>query len=524
MNKDSLQSIKLKLLSEWRSRTGKTAIFLCIVYSIGSMGYSLYFEDKKWADDESLRLGILSALFGIGCVWAGLVSMQDAWIRFFRIKLTFPFWVIVPTSGLFAILPGLLGLIAVIKNLWILFFAVFAVGLLAWIASAIYATFRLFPKMMTTLLILICILFGFEIIDGFDVAKLLVVIKMAMVANFAIYLTGIAVILILIFGFLIKNFFTPKSKKSGKTDCELKTVPIGNSTKITNEDRWQDRISFHDQQSGLIAVFHDWWEYRMGAYHWGLSLFDGEKDISAEHVDVTLNDEKSPKRYQRPSNYQPWAMDGDVLALLPKENTWLSFYFPRKRQLQDIPHLTRVSGLVCSPKIPRIAISRGTEKVQLVNLDGHLITDLPIQGLEPGHPPFLAWLEDGHHLISISKHPLFQETTLILFDGKTGAVLTTTTINPIDLVPYDHEKFKVIDRERGFPLITSPNSGSMGRLLDEWNEIKLENQDDILQLEIYRPVGDLLPWDSGTSPQDLGPVVRVERRQIRVRLQITSSG
>ncbi|MBF0382815.1 MAG: hypothetical protein HQL69_17480 [Magnetococcales bacterium] len=314
--------------------------------------------------------------------------------------------------------------------------------------------------------------------------------------------------------------FLEKLWKKGCKSKQVKVIVIENSKMDDDAGRFQDQAQFFEGFSGLTALFHDWWEYRMASYHWGLSIFHGEEDLSQAHTDITFNAGREAKRYRLPDNYQPWVMRGEALVLLSQDQSGLQIYYPKKRILEQTPHTGLVGGLVCSPELPRIAIAKGAKNVQLIDLEGSLIAELPIRGPDSGRSPFLAWLKSGRHLLGISRSSNHYKPSLMVFDGKTGALLHSIDLNPEELVPYDHKKFSVIDRELGFPLLTSPNSGAMGRLLDDWDHIELENGHDILHLEIQRPVGELLSGARGPGPQDLGPNVHVERRKIKAQLII----
>ena len=129
----------------------------------------------------------------------------------------------------------------------------------------------------------------------------------------------------------------------------------------------------------------------------------------------------------------------------------------------------------------------------LLDLDGKVVAHIDIHKRDS--LPFLAWMADGRHLLGLSHSAKNGPTTMKLFDGMTGRLMDEVPCDPLDLVPYDHKKYRCIDRVIGFPLITGPNSGAMGCLMDDWQHVNFvkhsaQGTQNVLAMKVYRPKDD----------------------------------
>ncbi|MBF0382818.1 MAG: hypothetical protein HQL69_17495 [Magnetococcales bacterium] len=306
MLKTTIRSILSKSLTEWCSQTGKSASTFLLLYSIVMVVFAQTLKPGYLWDEETIQLGTLSLLFSIACIWSGLVAIQDAWRRFVGNEVVFPYWVLLPTTGIIALLPGLLGLVFIVKYLWILFAVLFGTGLLAWLVSGVYACFKLVPKTTLTIFVLLAALFGSGVVGDFDVVKLLILLKMVMVANFSLWLLALAGILVVFIGFFIKEFFThpenpQPSQLTGKNDVSSRS--FGNKTPSSKEK--------------YSVVLLDNWHHAQPDHEWEISGFPN-RELAVEYARRVVRN--SVEQYRKPGVTEAeiikeWSLGGDNAAV-----------------------------------------------------------------------------------------------------------------------------------------------------------------------------------------------------------------
>lgn len=109
------------------------------------------------------------------------------------------------------------------------------------------------------------------------------------------------------------------------------------------------------------------------------------------------------------------------------------------------------------------------------------------------------------------------KTMLTFYRGQDGALRETFDLDPIDIVPYDREKYVVPPRDR-FCLVNSPTMGSVGALLDTWSDVRFDQSTSTLLLAVLRPVS--APYREEASPWCIESELhcKVEQRWVAVEL------
>jgi hypothetical protein len=74
---------------------------------------------------------------------------------------------------------------------------------------------------------------------------------------------------------------------------------------------WQDEHKFESGDGVWTLVFHDPFEWHMGAVGWQAKLLRNDHDVSATHQILKL----LGGGFHLPSNYAPWFRSNPVLAL-----------------------------------------------------------------------------------------------------------------------------------------------------------------------------------------------------------------
>lgn len=78
-------------------------------------------------------------------------------------------------------------------------------------------------------------------------------------------------------------------------------------------------------------------------------------------------------------------------------------------------------------------------------------------------------------------------------------------------IAYDEAKYGCLNRD-SFALILSGSTQCVASLLDEWNEIELHANSDVLRMMVYRPVGEIFERRGQ-------PVCKVDEHWVESRLR-----
>ena len=144
-----------------------------------------------------------------------------------------------------------------------------------------------------------------------------------------------------------------------------------------------------------------------------------------------------------------------------------------------------------APDVDRLLITSATDGV-LVSRAGEQHGVVPWE--LSGDRPHTYWMKSGMCFFLLARKAAGLKTGLTFFRGEDGTVTEAYGLDPLDLVPYDWERYVQLPRDR-FCLVSSPSMGSVGRLLDIWSEVQFDQASSTLLLAVLRPVS--APYRAG---------------------------
>ena len=272
----------------------------------------------------------------------------------------------------------------------------------------------------------------------------------------------------------------------------------------TTELSWRRR-SYPSPGTRWTLVLRDPREFHMGADGWKAELWCGARNVSRSHS-VALELANSTG-FRACDDLRPWAPDDRTLALM----TWtvtkpIVLYDVERRQLHEPPTRHALpNSAQWAPNLDRLLLpfSSGGE---LYDATGKH------QGraewtADDEYTQYTDWTRWGMFFL-IARESRDSKTRLVFYDGVVGERVEAMDLDPVDLVPYDHERYATLPR-RALTLVLSSGVRADGVLLDSWNAARFDPLTDTLRLATYRPV---------SAPQHDRLTCEVEARWVSVTL------
>jgi hypothetical protein len=104
---------------------------------------------------------------------------------------------------------------------------------------------------------------------------------------------------------------------------------------------------------------------------------------------------------------------------------------------------------------------------------------------------YTSWLPSGEFFIVVGRTSRRAKPRVSFFQSFDGKKVKEDIFDPNVIAPYDIDKYKSIPRGR-YSLIVSSSTMSAGSLLDRWNQVFYDLENEILYLSVYRPVGEII--------------------------------
>jgi hypothetical protein len=245
----------------------------------------------------------------------------------------------------------------------------------------------------------------------------------------------------------------------------------------------------------------------MGATGWKASLLCAGRNVSRRHKTVLGLAAKNG--FQAPVEFQPWAFDSDVVALVTweTENPIYLYGVESRRALRVQSGNGFPSSVQFAPDIDRILISFASScRVD----DGRGVNHFhSYWSMVDADAPFLAWLPRARFLW-VGREVTDDSIVIRVHSALDGSLLETQRLDPEDAAPYDRAPYERISRSN-FTLRFSARTWSVGSLLDRWHQIRFDRATGQLLLSVLRPVSE--PYEAWP-----GLVCDVEERWVAATL------
>ncbi len=248
----------------------------------------------------------------------------------------------------------------------------------------------------------------------------------------------------------------------------------------------RERREFPSPDHSWIAVFHDPYEWHMGAPGWQLSVQSSKSNLVITNSD--LEKMSSTKGLVCPPDYIPWSADSKTMALCFWESGVVLF--------EPLSNVYRVPNL-----FPELIQWSPASNHLLTFLDGQFVildnTGTILTRIEwrtsGREVPHAGWLLSKNIFFVIGRLSQQAKPRIAFIDAEKGTIVSDELLDPDKLVPYNDDKYKSIPRDRHSLVLSSANRSrrSAGFLLDLWNDVIYKQDKGIIFLSIYRPVSKI---------------------------------
>ena len=269
-----------------------------------------------------------------------------------------------------------------------------------------------------------------------------------------------------------------------------------------NNVNW-DRREFASPDDLWLAVFHDPYEWHMGANGWRLSVLSSKNQFSISNAD--LERLSKGKGFTCPLDYVPWSTDSKILALCSWDSGLVFF-----DALSNICQVQKLFPQIIqwSSTFPYLLIFSNGQFTVLDTAGNHLSqTEWKIVAYELPHS---GWIKSQNIFFIIGRSSETAKPRITFINAENGKIVSDELIEPEKLVPYDKDEYKNIPRGK-YSLILSASTRSVGSLLDTWNDVIYDQEKGIIFLSVYRPTSKVYKLDSN-------PVCQVEKKWVSLKM------
>lgn len=270
----------------------------------------------------------------------------------------------------------------------------------------------------------------------------------------------------------------------------------------TNNVNWKKR-EFASPDGLWLAVFHDPYEWHMGANGWLLSVLSTKNELSIANSDIEKF--SKGKGFISPLNYVPWSANSRTLALCSWDSG-LVYFSPSSKvcQVQNLfPEIIQWSSTINY----LLVFSNGQFTV-LDTVGNHLLQiDWETATYELPHT---GWMKSQNIFFIIGRSSERAKPRITFINSENGAIVSDELLDPEKLVPYDEGKYKSIPRGR-YSLVLSASTRLVGSLLDTWGDMIHDQEKGMVFLSVYRPTSKVYKLDGN-------PVCQVEKKWVSLKM------
>lgn len=277
---------------------------------------------------------------------------------------------------------------------------------------------------------------------------------------------------------------------------------VRESKEPLDDEEWEN-IEFPSPDRSWVAVLHDPDEWHMGAMGWQLSI--RSSDGNPLKLGPKVSTSPGRKSLSCPVNYSPWSSDSTTLALCSWE-TGLGLFQPSSSTFRGTkwhPFLVQ-----WSPAGNDLLIFQDNQFVVL-SQKGRARHKIAWK-TAPLEFPRAGWLKAGKTFYVVGRASKRAKTTISFVSAESGEQVATELLDPAELVPYASEEYATVSRGR-YSLLTSYGR-SVGSLLDTWDQVLPNQEDDSILLSVYRPKSKVCEFEGS-------PVCEVEKKWVSVRIR-----
>ncbi len=244
---------------------------------------------------------------------------------------------------------------------------------------------------------------------------------------------------------------------------------------------WVER-EYRSPDGSWRVLFHDPDEFHMGATGWTLSLLERGRSVTPQHPFLVKH--AGHAAVDCSPTMAPWSHDSRTLLVVTWARTPVLLYdiVARTGIVTDLPE--RPITAQWDPGGPHAFVLYG-DNVTIVDPRGTQVGVVRWHAAMSDRPSAF-WLPSGNLLFVIRRA---EGRTHARFFTSAGTLVDDLSIDPLDLVPFDAERFASVGRDR-FTLVVNQSTAAAGDLLDTWDDVRFDPQTRLLQLAVYRPQGD----------------------------------
>lgn len=269
-----------------------------------------------------------------------------------------------------------------------------------------------------------------------------------------------------------------------------------------NNISWEKR-EFASPDQSWLAVFHDPFEWHMGADGWRLSVLSSENKISISNSD--LERLSKGKGFTCPLDYAPWSADSKFLALCSWDSG-LVFFDPSS----NVCHTQKLFPQIIqwSPSFNYLLVfSNG--QFTILDIAGNHLSQIDWKTAEH-ELPHSGWMKSQNIFFVIGRSSDRAKPRITFINAENGKIVSNELLEPEKLVPYDEGEYKNVPRG-GYSLVLSASTRSVGTLLDTWNDVIYDQEKGMILLSVYRPTSKVYKLDGS-------PVCQVEKKWVSLKM------
>ena len=274
-------------------------------------------------------------------------------------------------------------------------------------------------------------------------------------------------------------------------------------------DDLRDRREFPSPDRSWLAVFHDPYEWHMGAIGWQLSVSSSK--TKSVVINPDLEKLSNGKGLVCPLDYSPWSADSKVLALCFWESG-LVFFEPLANNFQVINLHAHI--VQWSPTANHLLVFVNSQ-FAILDKNGNVLNKVGWETAEH-ELPRAGWMPSGTVFFIIGRTSKRAKPRITFVNAENGTIVANELLNPEKLVPYNSDEYKSVPRGR-YSLVLSPSTRSVGSLLDTWNDMNYDQEKGMIFLSVYRPISKVYELDGNPVCQVSAAGWRSRFRSHRIR-------
>lgn len=270
---------------------------------------------------------------------------------------------------------------------------------------------------------------------------------------------------------------------------------------INNINR--DKREFTSPDGLWHAVFHEPYEWRMGANGWRLSVLSSKNKLAISNSD--LERLSKDKGFICLLNYVPWSVDSKTLALCSWDSG-LVFFDPSSnacRAQKLFPEIIQWSSAF------NYLLVFSNSQFTIFDTVGNRVSQ--IDWKTAAHElPHSGWMMSQNTFFVIGRSSERAKSRITFINAENGKIVSDELLEPGKLIPYDEGEYRSVPRGR-YSLVLSASTRSAGILLDTWDDVIYDQKKGIVFLSVYRPTSKVYKLDGN-------PVCQVEKKWVSLKI------